>query len=422
VVAVAVALTASAAGLAGSRTASGPATLPAWSCKRLVYGGEGTPDAVIVSDLPLQGPRAERSLAMSKAIELVLTQRKFKAGKKTVGYQSCDDATRERGAWDPAKCTANAAEYVEERSVLGVIGPLDSVCAKLALPLLNRARGGRLVLISPGATDPALTRSIEGFSGPGEPFVFYPTKQRNFARVVTTDDAHVPALAELARRIGARPVFVLHDGRAESKAVAAYFELAAGRLGLDIAGNERWRRSAPSYEGLAEAIRKTGARGVFIGGGLGSNGGKLIKDLRTALGDSFAILAPAGFGSIENVVDAGGLFAEGMYLTVAGHPFERPPAAGQRFLAAYDKFTKTPADQFTLYAAQAADLLLDAIAKSDGTRADVTRLVLKSPVRGGLLGSFRFDANGDTTLRAVTVYRIRDGEAAVDRVISPIRP
>ena len=39
--------------------------------------------------------------------------------------------------------------------------------------------------------------------------------------------------------------------------------------------------------------------------------------------------------------------------------------------------------------------MLDAIAKSDGTRGDVTARLFETEVTDGLLGTFRFDANGD---------------------------
>ena len=51
-----------------------------------------------------------------------------------------------------------------------------------------------------------------------------------------------------------------------------------------------------------------------------------------------------------------------------------------------------------LYAAQATEVMLDAIAHSNGTRQSVTRALLASCVQNGILGSFCFDANGDPTV------------------------
>jgi ABC-type branched-subunit amino acid transport system substrate-binding protein len=69
--------------------------------------------------------------------------------------------------------------------------------------------------------------------------------------------------------------------------------------------------------------------------------------------------------------------------------------------------------------AQATEVLLDAIAASDGTRASVTRHLLSTRVKDGILGSFEFDANGDTTAGGVTMYRIEQGKPRVLSVITP---
>jgi ABC-type branched-subunit amino acid transport system substrate-binding protein len=59
-----------------------------------------------------------------------------------------------------------------------------------------------------------------------------------------------------------------------------------------------------------------------------------------------------------------------------------------------------------LEAAQAAELVVRAIARSDGTRASVLEELQASRVRNGLLGSFRFDRNGDVTPATVPIVRI----------------
>ena len=47
-----------------------------------------------------------------------------------------------------------------------------------------------------------------------------------------------------------------------------------------------------------------------------------------------------------------------------------------------------------------------AIARSDGTRASVLRELRASEVNDGILGSFRFDANGDITTASIPILRI----------------
>jgi hypothetical protein len=74
------------------------------------------------------------------------------------------------------------------------------------------------------------------------------------------------------------------------------------------------------------------------------------------------------------------------------------------------------------YAAQAADILLDAIARSNGTRPSVTWALLATHLHNGIVGSFAITPTGDTTAGTVTIFRIQHGQPVPLRVITPIRP
>ena len=54
-----------------------------------------------------------------------------------------------------------------------------------------------------------------------------------------------------------------------------------------------------------------------------------------------------------------------------------------------------PVDPYAIYGAQAAQVLLDAIAASDGTRGDVIAKLFETKVTDGLLGTFEINENGD---------------------------
>ena len=118
---------------AGDAPRGGPA-LPAGTCGRVFYGGGGVPDRLIVSDMPLRGGGALPTLQMSEAIAHVLRQRRFRAGRLRIGYQSCDDSTAQAGNYDEAKCAANAKLYAQTAAVIGEIGPFNSGCAYGQIP------------------------------------------------------------------------------------------------------------------------------------------------------------------------------------------------------------------------------------------------------------------------------------------------
>ncbi|HEY3435205.1 MAG TPA: hypothetical protein VGK41_06100, partial [Solirubrobacterales bacterium] len=125
----------------GSGAATGPAVTPVASsaCGPLQFGGQGTPEAIVVSDLPLQGDSKQRSAQMNDAIRLVLEGANWQAGGVKVGFQACDDSSAQTGLWTKAQCQANADAYAANAAVLAVIGTYNSGCAEAMIPILSRA-------------------------------------------------------------------------------------------------------------------------------------------------------------------------------------------------------------------------------------------------------------------------------------------
>jgi ABC-type branched-subunit amino acid transport system substrate-binding protein len=62
--------------------------------------------------------------------------------------------------------------------------------------------------------------------------------------------------------------------------------------------------------------------------------------------------------------------------------------------------------------------MIAAIASSDGTRAGVTGQLFKVSVPT-VLGTIKFNANGDVTSNPVTIYKVVGGKATTLRVIVP---
>jgi branched-chain amino acid transport system substrate-binding protein len=130
---------------AGATSADG---LPAPSCGELL-SGSADPDVLIASDLQLPGPAGKGPRAMADAIRQVLEQRDFRAGRYAVGYRSCDDSTAQAGYFESRTCAANANAYARAEELVAVIGTFNSACAQVEVPILNRAPGGPLAMISP---------------------------------------------------------------------------------------------------------------------------------------------------------------------------------------------------------------------------------------------------------------------------------
>ena len=385
----------------GSTTTSGgtATALPASSCPGGIYKGSEDPQFIVASDLPLQGSGRTQTEQMVNAIKFIFKQQNFKAGKYTVGFQSCDDSTAQAGKWDSGKCSTNANAYVGNKSVIGVIGTFNSGCAEIIIPILNRANPGPMGMVSPANTYVGLTHKGPAIA-PGEPEKYYPTGKRNYTRIVAADDFQGAADALLTKQLGYKSVFILNDKEAYGLGVANDYQNSAKALGLKISGFTAWDPKASSYEALATRIKQTGASTVFLGGLICENGAKLIKDLRSVLGKSYPLIAPDGFSDFT----ANGPAAAGMYVSVAGIPPEKLTGPGKTFVDDFGAQIGTQVNPYAAYAAQAAVVMLDAIAKSDGSRGAVTNQLFQTNITDGIPGTFSINQNGDTTANPVTVY------------------
>jgi branched-chain amino acid transport system substrate-binding protein len=405
--------------LAGS-TRNSVTALPSSSCGKLQYTGSGSPQYIIASDLPLQGSNRALTTEMARAVQFILTQDKWMAGKYSIGFQSCDDSTVAAGGYDTAKCTANATAYAADPSVLGIVGTFNSGCAKIEIPINNRAS---IAMVSPSNTYPGLTVKLTPGTAPGEPGIYYPTGKRNYARVVWTDVSQAAADVVLAHdTLKLKNVFVLTDKTTYGAGIAGLFKTDGPKYGLKIAGYQPWDVNGTSFQSLATAVKQSGADGVFLGGNVCFQGGKVIKDLRSVLGANFPIIAPDGFTPASATYTTSGGTAVGVYLSQPGVPTNQLKGAGAAFASAFAKVNggKAP-DPYTAYAAQATEVLLGAIAASDGTRAGVVSHLTNLSITNGILGSFKINSAGDTTLGIVTIQQV-DKSKSNQHFISLITP
>lgn len=415
-----------AAGCGGSGGGSAPEALPSSSCTAIEYAGDGNPDYLVVSDLPLQGASRSQTVQINDAIRSQLKTAGFKAGDYNIGFQACDDATAQAGKWDSGKCSTNANAYAANDKVIGIIGTFNSGCAGIIIPVVNQAPDGGIAMVSPANTYVCLTQG-----GPGcdttEPGKYYPSGSRNYARVVANDAYQGGADAEYAQEIGVKNVYILNDKEAYGLGVATNFKGAAESLGIKVAGFEAWDPKASSYEALFKKVQASGADAVFLGGLIDENGAQVIKDKVAVLGandGAVKLIAPDGFTTQATIDDSGGS-AAGMYLSVAGQPIDKFTGAAKEFADSFSKeyLAGKPIDPYAIYGAQAAQVMLGAIGASDGSRADVIKQMFATKVDQGFLGSFSFSANGDPqeasgAVTAIVIYKATDKLETV-KLISP---
>ena len=363
------------AGAAGPTPGGRPIVLG--GCDPLYYERVGMPQRLIVSDLPMEDTAHTAMHQMTQAIKLTLKERGFRAGRFSVGYVACDDSGP-AGHWSAARCVRNARLAARHPKVVGEIGTLDSGCARAALPALAR-RG--LPLVSPLNTADDLTRG----------------RRADVARLSATDSAQAAAAARYLEGAGARRVAALSDGTPRGDVFRAAFARAAGQIGLRL------------VSGRADA--------AYVGGVLAGPTRTTLDTARKRAGDGPLALS-SGYGPAAQLADTAGSAAEGALLFVAGVPVERLGVPGRDFVRRFEESIGRSPHPYAVYAAQAAQLLLDAVERSGGSRAQVARAVLHAREARGLIGAFAFDRNGDARPAAVTIFRVEGRSTEIVRVVN----
>ncbi len=265
---------------------------------------------------------------------------------------------------DPARAAELVGRLAADPSVIGVVGPKNSGCARAAIPV---ARAAGLPLLLPAATADDLCRLGGGW-------VF---------RLCATDGATAEAAAALCLRLGVGRLAVIADATPYGAGLAAAVAEAARAAGIEVGerldGREAGFHAMGEVE-QAEGIRAARAAG-FQGALIGAEGGP---------GAELPALA--------------GPAAEGAFELYAGAP--APGAA-------------------TVYAAEAEDaarLLVEAAAASLSGSApgggQVDRERLRAALAGweldGRSGRVAFTAAGERRDAAVSLWRVRSGTSAAE--------
>ena len=381
------ALTAAGCGGGSKKSSSGGGgkgvtALPASSCSPVQYGGSGKADYLIASDLPLIGGSRQQTVQMNQAIAYVLKQQNWKAGKYKIAFQPCNDASAQLAKWDPTKCSANAHAYTGNSSLIGVIGTFNSGCAAIEIPVLNKAPGGGLMLLSP-------ERPV------AEPPDVDPVRP-----VLPSDPNQGAVDAAFLKTKGVKTVYILNDKEAYGLGVARNFSGAAKAAGMKVLGFDAYDPKAPNYQALFTKIKNTNPDAVFIGGLIDENSGQLINDKVSVLGPNSKVLLmlPDGFttDAVFQRSQGGTPNSNGAYFSVAGVGIDQYKGAALDFINGFKtELGGKPVDPYAILGAQAAQVLLDAIDKSDGSRSSVIDNVYKTKVDNGLIGNFSINKNGD---------------------------
>ncbi|MFI7359319.1 ABC transporter substrate-binding protein [Streptomyces avidinii] len=369
-------------------------------------GGSSSVTVVIGVDAPLSGGGALSSMGVGIKNSADLAVRTANESGHVPGVhfeiKALDDGA------DPARGEPNAARFVSDEKVLGVVGPLNSGVAKTLVAPLAQAD---MAVVSPGNTDPVLTLGPDWTAG---------TRSRPYStyfRTVATDVDQGPFAARYLHDKAKRTkLYVVDDASAHGTALTAGFTAEFTKLGGTVVGTEQIDPAERAFAGLAARVRSSGADAVYFGGYYDA-AAPLSQQLEQA-GVNVPLMGGDGIFDQQYLTE--NPKAEGDLATNIGVAAEESPA-GQDFLSRYGKAGyPEAAGWYGPYAYDATWTLIEAVkavvAANNGTLPGDARAKLPQAVAGlafdGVTGRVAFDGAGDTLNRRLTVYAVKGGSWA----------
>lgn len=379
----------------------------------------------IATDLPTSGKDASSGKPAENGAHLAVDQ--ANASHAIPGYTLVfvpKDDVGAGGIHDPTVGEQNVRALIGDALVAGIVGPFNSNVAKGEMPITNQAP---IAQISPANTNPCLTKDTpeSGCSGSNDLLpTLRPTGKVNYFRIATTDDHQGPAGADyLYKTLGYKKVYVIDDAEVYGIGIADSFSKEWQSLGGTLLGRSSEPGSTTSYVSLLTQIA-TKHPDVIYFGGLNSTGGDLIRQQMLQVPGLQSTALAGGDGIVTS--DFASAIAAGKggptYGTVATIDVAQVPTASafiQQYNAAYG------AANFGAYSAAAydcANLLIQAIKtalangahtpqnSSDAAGAKAFRQAVINAIQNisfdGVLGHQAFDANGDTTNKVITIYKV----------------
>ncbi|MBI3615803.1 MAG: branched-chain amino acid ABC transporter substrate-binding protein [Candidatus Omnitrophica bacterium] len=349
--------------------------------------GKGTPAAQIGFVGPLTGDQAATGLDMLHGAQLALEQARA-AGEILPGYRvelvALDDSH------SPAQAVSAAKRLTSNTDVIAVVGHLNSSCTKPASAVYSEAR---MLHVNPVSSNPEISR--QGFD--------------NFFRVCPTDDLQGPAGARFAlTRLKAKRIFVIDDVTTYGRGLANEFIRSAQVQGAEIVGHEGITQGEKDFIPLLTKVKVLGPDLIYFAG--------MYPEAALLIKQRFELQIPAKFLGGDGLFEptlinlAGPQAADSeVYITTLGGDIRGLPTA-RDFVRDFEaKYGHLGA--YSSYAYEATRLVLEAVRRAGKKdRAAVLNAMKQMKSYSGILGIHTFDSRGDTTIRTIGIYTIKDGK------------
>ncbi|CAM2006648.1 ABC transporter substrate-binding protein [Acanthopleuribacter pedis] len=283
-----------------------------------------------------------------------------------------------------------AQRFAEKEQLDAVIGHFDShiaIAASVTYAFHN------LLFISPGATNPKLTR--QGFSK-----VF---------RTCPSDTQAGAQLADIAQSLGYRQLVVVHEQSRYGGELANAIEFRAGELDLEITARISYSVQSGDLRLLMERLELVEFDAVFFAG----EASDAARFIRTARAEGFSAPFLGGYGLDNPELFSGnhGDVEDTLVLSVfhGDNPNPYVQSFNLRFQEAYGRRP----DAWAAQGYDALIMLAHGIRMAQSTEdAEVAKALHAMNAWYGVTGTHRFDAQGDVLEKAMVPKIAKNGNLA----------
>jgi branched-chain amino acid transport system substrate-binding protein len=342
---------------------------------------------------PLTGEQGKAGQDLLHGVQLAVSECNARGGVlgRRVVIVAGDDRASDKEAADIAATLCN-------QGVVGVIGHYNSHCS-IAASQIYHQRG--IPQISPASTNPRFTE--QGYE--------------NLFRICGRDDQQGMVAARFALdSLRVAKVAIFHDGTTYGQGLAEEFKKA---LPLTAGPGEKEPKvvlvseqqiplaaegAVPDYGLYLDPLLSLGPDLIYFGGNY-PEAAVLVRQIRERKIEARFLAGDAIANSV--FLKVGGMAAEGIYFTF-GPAVEDMPQAGHfygSFKARYGEL-----GPFSIYAYDAANVLLEAVRRAGATAGDSLVKVLRAETFSGALGDIRFDVKGDIMAAPYVVWTVKGGE------------
>ena len=370
----------------------------ALSCTSSVGSGETRAQIVIAGEFPLVRSGGAGATDASRAVALALANHPT-VGSYRLVYEPLDDSLA--GFQSRDKALQNAKLMVREPRILGAVGPWNSRNAMAVVPITGQAS---VVMVSPSTTADCLTARPKAC-------LIGASTARNFFRIAAPDSVGAVAEADIAvRRLGLTSFAVITDGEFYGTTIGDAFAAEVAANGGRVVSRQTYSQTDQSYAPLLRKARDAGAEALFVGGFSGNGACRIRAAMSGVFPTATYFFSGDGIVDGDCLADAGGAADDHLVGAVS----TRQPATVPAPLRSLPHTGFDDAYVFAAY--DCAEILVAAIGRAivqNGgkipTREQVLGAVAATHDFKGLTGTFSFNANGDATNPAASLYYVRNG-------------